>query len=354
MTLSPLDHVDDGLLPRWVAMLRPAAELAAQLAATQFVPRDLRGKPEAIAAAILLGDELGLGPMAALSNIHVVEGKPCTSAEVQRALIFRAGHSIVVEHADDARAVVVGKRRDTNVTDRVEWTIGQARAAGLVRPNSGWVKYPRAMLIARATSELARRLFPDAIGGLSYLEEEITSGTTDAPGQTEAPRRVSRRSAPTPATPAAVLGAGDTGEGQATGQDGSGDAHPPLDAGGPPPPASPGPVSAESPQRPEPGPSALPELPSRPATASKAAVNKAHALLNALGIKDRTQRLRLTCLVTGREVSSWSELDAHEVSQLLDVLDNLETGLLRLEWHDETPVLTVPDIEPDTYEERYP
>lgn len=325
-------------LPRWVELLKPAAELGAALARTEFVPKEMRGRPEAVAAAILLGDELGLGPMEALSHVHVVEGKPTPSSELMRALILRAGHEVWVEEATDSRAVVAGRRRASERVDRVEWTLAQARTAGLVRPRSAWQTYPRPMLVARATAELARRMFPDAIGGLSYLEEELS----DSPAATEAPpRRVNRRSSPT-SVPAK--------EGQAA-REGGELATPPdsVEAPGANPGAlvptePPGTSPDESPTEHVPGPPAreLPlELPNPPEAPSKAAVNKAHALLNAVGIKDRTERLKLSSLVCGREVTSWSELDAHEVSELLDVLDNLSTGLLALEWHDGAPVLTV-------------
>jgi preprotein translocase subunit SecD len=49
-----------------------------------------------------------------------------------------------------------------------------AKMAGLANKNN-WKTYPRAMLLARATSELCRIVFPDIIAGLSYTPEEVSS-----------------------------------------------------------------------------------------------------------------------------------------------------------------------------------
>ena len=64
----------------WIQLMPAAAELAKQVANTEFVPKSLRGNPGAIAACVLYGDELGIGPMQALAKIAVIEGKPSLSA----------------------------------------------------------------------------------------------------------------------------------------------------------------------------------------------------------------------------------------------------------------------------------
>ena len=54
------------------------------------------------------------------------------------------------------------------------WTIEDARRAGLVRPNSGWQKYPKDMLFARCVSSALRKICPELFHGL-YTPEEMQS-----------------------------------------------------------------------------------------------------------------------------------------------------------------------------------
>jgi hypothetical protein len=153
----------------WVAAWR----LARRIHHTPFVPSALRGDPASVLACILTGDELGLGPMQSLRMVHVIEGRPAASAELMRALVNRAGHRIDVVESRQDRVTLAGSRRDTGANAKVTWTIGDAQRAKLTG-NPAWVKYPRSMLLARATSELCRALFADIIGGL-YTPEETAA-----------------------------------------------------------------------------------------------------------------------------------------------------------------------------------
>lgn len=154
----------------WIALLEPAAALANQVAGTGFVPSAMRGNPAAIVAAILYGDELGLGPMQSLAKIAVIEGKPALYAEAQRALILAAGHELWIEEATATKVTVSGRRAGSERTSSVTWTLDDAKRAGLAG-RSNWRAYPRQMLTARATAELARVIFADVIGGLAATEE---------------------------------------------------------------------------------------------------------------------------------------------------------------------------------------
>lgn len=147
---------------------------AQKIANTPFVPSAFRGKPEAVFAAILYGEELGIGPMQSLNSIHVIEGKPGMSPELMRGLVARAGHRIDVKEASAERVTLWGKRADNESEATVSWTMDDARLAGLAG-RGAWKTYPRAMLLARATSELCRMIFADVVAGLSYTQEELAS-----------------------------------------------------------------------------------------------------------------------------------------------------------------------------------
>lgn len=172
-----------------LSIIGPAYELAKRLAATEFVPDALRNRPEAVLAAILYGREVGLGEMTSLAQIHVIRGRPALSAFAQRALIMAQGHEIWPEEMTETRCVLLGLRRGSERDPyRVTWTIDMAKKAGLLtqdRPT--WFKFPRAMLLARSTGELARLGFADVIGGMPYNSEEIDDdfGLDTAPAELE-------------------------------------------------------------------------------------------------------------------------------------------------------------------------
>lgn len=163
-----------------LAVVRPLSpaevnwKTAQKIANTPFVPSAFRGKPEAVFAAILYGEELGIGPMQSLNSIHVIEGKPGMSPELMRGLVARAGHRIDVKEASAERVTLWGKRTDNESEATVTWTMDDARLAGLAG-RGAWKTYPRAMLLARATSELCRMIFADVVAGLSYTQEELAS-----------------------------------------------------------------------------------------------------------------------------------------------------------------------------------
>jgi hypothetical protein len=160
------------------AHLNMLVTLAKLTTDTEMVPKALRGRPSAALAVMVYGHELGLRPMTALREVFIIDGTPSCSAKLMRALIFRAGHKLVWKTTSSTECVLYGVRADGQGEATVTWTMDDARAAG-VQAKDVWKKYPRAMLAARATSELARLIFPDVTVG--YTPEEL--GRVDLSGQ---------------------------------------------------------------------------------------------------------------------------------------------------------------------------
>lgn len=185
--MTDLVHYDP--TDTWVPMLGAVGDLAQKVAQTQFVPKSMRGTPAAVAAAILLGREMGLGPMASLRGIDVIEGKPALTAQMLAARILAAGHSIEWPESTDTRCTVRITRADGLSAAEVTWTRADAERAGLWGKGA-WRGYPRHMLRHRALSEAAGMACPDVALGLDVGESgpdepnRTTSGTTVVQVQT--------------------------------------------------------------------------------------------------------------------------------------------------------------------------
>lgn len=168
MSTSPLAVIPALSKSQWELML----EQANVLIDSGLLPADIR-KPAQAVAIMLKGQELGIKPMYALSNIVIVKGKPSASAELMLALIF-------TDHGDsafrwlestDQVATASYKRRTDTARQEFSFTWEDALKAGLTGGDN-WRKYPKAMLRARCVSAIARMYFPDSIGGM-YTPEEL-------------------------------------------------------------------------------------------------------------------------------------------------------------------------------------
>ena len=137
---------------------------------TEFVPASLRGRPEALLACVLYGNELGMPPMQSLSHIDVIDGRPTPSAEVLNMLIRAAGHTIEVIESTNKICRLKGIREDGEAHE-LSFSFEDAARAGLTsRP--AWKAYPEDMLWARTISRLQKRLFPD-VGIASQAESNL-------------------------------------------------------------------------------------------------------------------------------------------------------------------------------------
>lgn len=351
--MTELEPYADGGVPAvdsWVRVVADVTKLAGYIAPTNFVPAALRDDAPACAAAILYGREIGLPPLTALSSVDMIDGRPSLSAEAMRGLVVAAGHDIRFTEATGQRCTAEGRRAGSERWHSVTWTLDMARSAGLTEKRGAvWSRYPRAMLQARATTELCRMLFADVIHGMPSSEEAADEGGTPAEPPPSKPRRtVTRRTGPTseveaaqpdppptPDEPAAELAA----------ESDSGFAAPPLPGYD----ETTGPGAAESPSQPgdpAPGPDPSPEPeavadpwpepdpwpeterqaepePDNPAPMSNAQRRMMHAIFRQAGFdsnKDRGERLHIARSIVGRDLASSSDLTAAEASRVIDIL----------------------------------
>jgi hypothetical protein len=365
-------------LQSWAVEAEAAAGIARSLAPTAFIPDTLRrwlpasgNQPRqldfestvaTVTAALLTGQELGFRPMASLRVIDVIRQTPALRAVGLRALLLSHGHQIVVTETTETRARVRGCRAGSTEWQESTWTIDRAKKLGVFPgpPDGQWRRQPQAMLVARATAEVARWIAADAMLGLPMIAEEVDGdlgelgaapamlepGAPEAPKPATARRRTAAPRAALPAgppAPATVVPGGppyDAPDWSSTLPADGGPIdqwaadHPPAEAeadSGPPraaealfrPPAEAAPPShGSSPAAAdtlEPGEPIAPAL--EPIT--KPQLARLHVLLRECNLTDRNEALAVMSAWLGRDIGSTRELMVGEASNVIDRLTAL-------------------------------
>lgn len=133
--------------------------------------RDARTVSQAF-SKILAGQEFGIGPMTAMSMIHVVEGKTTMDATLVAAQIKKSGrYDYRVKRSDELQCTLEFFERGKPVGEST-FTIDDAKRAGLAGRHI-WQAYPKDMLRSRAMTRGARMYCPDVFNGAIYTPEEI-------------------------------------------------------------------------------------------------------------------------------------------------------------------------------------
>lgn len=136
---------------------------------------DLNTSLAKVLTIIQMADELGIGRMQGLRSINVIKGKPALSAELMLALAYKKIPGLKVtfttppEKQKEVCSVIV--QRPGGDPSAFSFAMTDAHSAGLVKPDSGWSKYPQDMLRARVLTRAIRAIAPDATMGLMSLEE---------------------------------------------------------------------------------------------------------------------------------------------------------------------------------------
>jgi hypothetical protein len=282
-----------GRLVAWARAASAANQLARSLCNTSFVPDTVKAvrlpdgsvDPGNATAVIIMGDELGLSPLASLRSIYIFKGTPALYARTMRALALSHGHNMWNESSTDNEVIVCGQRKGSSHVERASWTIARATKAGYTS-NPKYRSDPQSMLQAKADSEIARKIAADVLAGVPYsiedmeLEEQSTT-TVEAKPRKATVSRAKAEPAPTP--------------------------EPPLDS----------PPTAELAAEPEPEPTG------EGITAPQ--MKMLHALFNEKGFKDRDDGLDFIATVIMAQLESSKDLTKDEASRVIDALTALDT-----------------------------
>lgn len=162
------------------------AMLVAEHAADSALFKDIRTPAQAI-MLFQLGRKFGLSAVDSLRMIHMIEGKPCMSAQLIVGIVQKSGMAeyFEIEALENTHATWVTKRRGARREVRWTFSVDDAKSAKLggfgskdalangFKPDSNWAKHPKVMCMWRAAVFLARAVYTDLVGGL-YTPDEIS------------------------------------------------------------------------------------------------------------------------------------------------------------------------------------
>lgn len=165
----------------WERQLEPRSMgQAKQLAADLFASRLFSGygNAPAVLSTIYIGRGLGLDAGASLRGFNIIDGRHAMTADLIRARCLSSPaceYFRIVERSAEKATWVTKRKGDPEVT--LTYTISDGRQAWQKDQKawdaSAWGKRPANMVTKTASSELARLVYPDVVGGF-YCPEELT------------------------------------------------------------------------------------------------------------------------------------------------------------------------------------
>lgn len=131
---------------------------------------------------ILFGASLGLDPMASMSQIIIVQGKPSLSAHLMGRLLKASGkyRFTLDKLTNDECTITLYEKVETGPS---AWEWFKHSPFTCLRDefkhlhnSPTWKQYPKNLLYARTISNLTKMLCPEVLGGAVYLPDEIPGG----------------------------------------------------------------------------------------------------------------------------------------------------------------------------------
>jgi hypothetical protein len=131
---------------------------------------DLKSASQAV-VKIQAGAEIGIPPFAALTGIHIIQGKPCIGAGIMAARVKGSGKYDYKIIQQDEKGCSIDFYQGENKIGNSSFTIEDAKKA----QTKNMDKHPRNMLFARAISNGVKWFTPDIFSGPVYTPEEMAN-----------------------------------------------------------------------------------------------------------------------------------------------------------------------------------
>lgn len=146
--------------------------LTAQAMADSGYFKDARDASQTL-VKILAGAEMGLGPFASNSGIHIIQGKPVLGANLMATCVANdPRYSYRVLECDNIHAAIEFYENGAAV-GVATYDSSDAERAGLLNKDN-WKRNPSDMYFARAMSRGVRRYCPGIFGGtVAYVPDEL-------------------------------------------------------------------------------------------------------------------------------------------------------------------------------------
>jgi hypothetical protein len=156
-----------------VSTIEQAIKVSELLAASNFCPTSLKGKPGDILVCLQMGQELGLKPMQAMQNIAVINGRPSIWGDAMLAVCRQSSDFEYINEDLDLKTMTakctVKRKNEPEFVSM--FSQADAKTANLWGKAGPWTQYPKRMLQMRARGFALRDCFPDLLRGIIIKEE---------------------------------------------------------------------------------------------------------------------------------------------------------------------------------------
>jgi hypothetical protein len=130
---------------------------------------DIKSSSQAM-VKIMAGQEFGIPPFAAMSGIHLIQGKPTIGAGLMAQRVKKSGkYTYNVLQLTDAICEIEFIQLPKTILGKSSFTIDDAKKAGTKNID----RFPKNMLFARAISNGVRWFTPDIYDSVVYVPEEM-------------------------------------------------------------------------------------------------------------------------------------------------------------------------------------